>query len=202
MIYILENTDKLDENFLSQSVQFLSLQRLKKIDDLKIMSDKINSASVYLLLRYAMKKEYGIDKPVEFTFGKHSKPYLAEYPELYFNFSHCRNSCACITSPKETAVDIADMRKISLRTASYFCSKEEFEYISRLEDPSPELIKLWSMKECYSKLDGSGLYLDFKEITGEKLSGINVIKRERYYCSYYGNNEDKAVILSPEILLQ
>ena len=125
MLYILEHTERLDDRFVEAALPFLSLQRLQMMDQRRMLLDKVNTAAVYLLLRHALKREYGFSEAPEFVFGHNGKPYLKKTDGVFFNFSHCRCACACILSEKETAVDIADRRKISFSTAAYFCSEEE-----------------------------------------------------------------------------
>ena len=108
MIYILENTDTLGEDFLKAAVPLLSLQRLKKIDSMRIGSDKINSAAVYLMLRFALKEQYGMSEKTEFLYGEHGKPYLKDTVNIYFNLSHCRNACACIVAIGNLAVVVGE----------------------------------------------------------------------------------------------
>ena len=79
MVYILENTDSLTEDFLEKANSLLTLQRLQKNDTLRITSDKINSTAVYLLLRYGLKMEYDISEPPVFETGFNGKP----YPDAY-----------------------------------------------------------------------------------------------------------------------
>lgn len=198
MVYILEDTDMLDEKFVASSYKLLSLQRLQKIDSLKKSAARVNSAVVYLLLRYALKNEYDINTSPEFVFGKNGKPYLKDNKDIFFNLSHSRNSCACIISDKETAVDIAEFRKISMNTAKYYCSPTELSIIKNIDDPSEQnkiLVRIWSIKECYSKIDGSGLSMNFKAVESEKLTNINVLNGERYYAAYY--SETKQNIIRP-----
>ena len=189
MLYILENSDKLGAEFLTEAIPHLSLQRIRRLDELRIESDRINCAAAYIMLRYALIKEYGISEKTEFIFTEHGKPYADGHPDIYFNLSHCRNSCACIVSDSETAVDIADIRRVSLRTAAYFCSEEELERITAGTESNSELIRLWSRKECLSKLDGRGLMTDFKKITDDALSCVHTVKGSNYYCSYYSRQD-------------
>ncbi len=201
MLYILEDSDKLGADFLTEAIPHLSLQRIRRLDELRIEGDKINCAAAYLMLRYALRKEYGINDNIGFTFTGHGKPYPDGYPDIYFNLSHCRNSCACIVSDRETAVDIADIRRVSLRTAGYFCSDEELERLSCEPENNAELIRLWSRKECLSKLDGKGLLTDFKKLTGDTLKNIHTFRGRNYYCSYYSTKDktDPVFISTDEI---
>ena len=54
MLYIIENTDKLTKDFIEKAVPQLSLQRLRRLDELKIESDRTNCAACYLLLKKAL----------------------------------------------------------------------------------------------------------------------------------------------------
>ncbi len=201
MLYIIENTDKLTKDFIEKAVPQLSLQRLRRLDELKIESDRINCAACYLLLKKALLDEYGIDEKPEFTFGTHGKPALENHTDIYFNFSHCRNSCACIVSDKPTAVDIADIRYISMRTAKYFCSPDEYKEIENDPEPSEKLVRLWSIKECFSKLDGSGLFSDFKIITKDNTDRLHTFRKEKYYCTYFSEDKLEPIIVKADEII-
>lgn len=193
MVYIFEDTDKLGEDFVSAALPLLSLQRTQKLDNYRLTADRVNCAAVFLLLRYALKNEYSINESPELTFGKNGKPYLKEQDSIFFSLSHSRNSCACILSESETAVDIADIRRISMHTAEYFCSEEELADIGKSEDPNTALVRLWAMKECYSKFDGSGLSMDFKSIGNNEFYNIHTVKGERYFAAYHSAKEESIV---------
>lgn len=190
MIYLLENTDLLDEDFLFRAIPLLSLQRKQKLDLLAMNSGKISSAAVFLLLRYALCREYGITEPPELRIEQNGKPYLSERDDIFLNLSHSRNSCVCIISEKETAVDITDKRRISMATAKHFCSRNELDSLVNTADSNTELVRLWSQKECYSKLSGKGLSLDFKNIGPEQYRNIHCIDTPRYVLAYYSEKEE------------
>lgn len=48
----------------------------------------------YLLLRYGLRKEYGINENVVLSEGSCGKPYLSNYPFVHFNLSHCDKGVA------------------------------------------------------------------------------------------------------------
>lgn len=201
MLYIFENTDKLKEDFINRAIPYLSLQRLRKIDDLRMMSDKVNSAAVFLMLRYALKKEYGIDEAPEFIFKKNEKPYISGRDDIFFNLSHSRNSCACIISDTETAVDISDLREISERTAKFFCAPEEYERAASSVNRCSELVRLWTIKECYSKYDGRGLRMNYLLIGDKEKENIHTIYGERYVAAYYAEKETETIYVDAGTLL-
>ena len=198
MLYIFENTDELNESILEKTNSLLSIQRQQKVDSLRMIHDKINSTLVYLMLCFGLKNEYGIKTLPVFGSGKNGKPFLYDYEKIYFNLSHCRNSCACIISDSETAVDIADYRKISDNTAKYFCTNEQFTDAEKSDDKAKALVRLWAMKECFSKISGDGLLMDFKTITEKNFKQIKCIDSDRYFTAYYSEKDTKVkkIVLS------
>lgn len=198
MKYIIENTDTLGDEFIGLAIGLLSLQRLQRLDSLRMTQDRVNCAAAYLLLRYALRKEYGMETVPEFTFGAHGKPYLKD-SDIFFGLSHCRNSIACVVSDRETACDINDIRRISQSTAKYFCTEEEYAKAETEADPNRALVRLWTMKECRSKLDGTGLSSDFRKFTGKELDGIELFETENYIASFYGKGSP-VIIKSSDLL--
>ncbi len=183
MFYIAENTNRLDEEFLSLADPFLSSQRREKLMSLGKISDRINGAAVYLLLRYALYNEYGISDKPEFIYGKNGKPFLSDSNNIFFGLTHCRNSCACVTAEYETASDITDLRPISMRTAKRFCSEAELSELEVSSDPQRDIIRLWTIKECLAKADGSGLFADFKSIGKAQRDKLQLVEGIDYIAA-------------------
>ena len=187
MIYILENADKLGNEFLEKSESLLSVQRTEKLKEYAVLGDKINSCAVYLLLRYGLKLEYGIaEKPV-FAFRQRGKPYIKNHDNIFFNFSHCKNAAACILSDKNTAIDIMEIRKVHSGVLRRTCSPNEISAILSGGQPDRDYIKFWTRKECFSKLDGRGLLMDFSQINENlpQMKYIHSLDSGEYIISYY-----------------
>lgn len=197
MLYIIENIDKLGIDFIENFYCFLSEERNQKIQKYKFISDKVNGCAVYILLRYSLKKEYGIDTAPEFIVKDNGKPYLKDYPDIFFNLSHCKNSAACIISDSETAVDINDFRKVNINLAKRICSDKEISILEKIdkEDKEKEIIRLWSVKECFSKITGEGIRLDFRTVPSLK-KDIYVYNGKNYVCAAYNCRDCKVNIFN------
>ena len=203
MIYIIENVCNLDSGFIERAIGKLSVSRRKDMEKYSLLSDRINSCAVYLLLRYGLLKEYGIKIKPEFEFGKRGKPYLKDIKGIYFNFSHCKNTAVCILSRDDTAIDVMDIRKIHRGVLKRCCTAEEIQKINSSEFPDREFTKFWTRKECYSKLDGRGLQLDFAGID-EKLTEMFDIYTEdygEYILSYYSCTKVNTIKVEADELL-
>ena len=195
MLYILENTDMLPNELIDAAFPLLSQQRRKQLSQYSMGSDRINCCVAYLLLRYALRKEYGYDGLPEFEFVERGKPRLKDRTIPYFNLSHCKNAVACILSEADTAVDIMDIRAVKPATLRRCCSEEERAAIQQSNTPDRTFTALWTRKECYSKLTGKGLLMDFRAITDElpEVRRIKTRYTEHYICSYVCKEETEAV---------
>lgn len=204
MIYITENTDRLDKSFLERSQNLLSSQRMEHIGQYALESDRINGTAAYLLLRYGLEKEYGITEKPFFEYRERGKPYWKGHGDIYFNMSHCKNAVVCIISDKNTAVDIMDIRRISSGTIRRICTEEEKKLILSSAQPDRDFIKIWTRKECYSKFDGRGLLMDFSHINEDifEMKNIHTVDFGEYILSYYSEKPVGIISVKAEKLLE
>ena len=204
MIYILENVCSLDGGFLERAMCGMSIQRLENMSKYSLLSDRINNCAVYLLLRYGLMREYGIKNKPEFELRKRGKPYLKGTDGIYFNLSHCKNTAVCIISKSDTAIDVMDIRTVHKGVLKRCCTLEEIDIINSSEFPDREFTKLWTRKECYSKLDGRGLLLDFSEIDEglKEMSDIYTEDYGTYILSYYSKEKVDIIKVETESLLE
>ena len=57
------------------------------------------SLKSYLMLAELLRSEFGLEE-FRIETGEHGKPYLADYPDIHFNISHCRNAIAAVVSDR------------------------------------------------------------------------------------------------------
>ena len=204
MIYLLENTDKLDESFIKEAEPYLSKQRIERINSIRPINDKINGCAVYLLLRYGLLCEYGITEAPVFDFGEHGKPGLRDTPEIHFNMSHAKNAVCCIVSESETAIDITDIRPLKHNVVRRVCDEREQGIIYASAEPDRTFLKMWTLKECLSKLSGKGMSVNFASLTdmSEGAGAVHTIEKSEYILSYYSMQEKKIVITDKTMLLR
>ena len=204
MIYIIENTDRLDGDFLERSKHLLSLQREEYISGYSLVSDRINSTAVYLLLRYGLEREYGITEKPVFEYRERGKPYLQGNEDIYFNFSHCKNAVVCIISAQKTAVDVMDIRKVNQGTIRRTCTEDEKNLLLSSTQPDRDFIRIWTRKECYSKFDGRGLLLDFSNINENipEMKNIRTLDLEKCILSYYAEKPVEMIFVKAKDLLE
>lgn len=161
MIYINTNIDIID---LSVALPTISEQRRKKALSYKNKRDQKLSVAVYLLLKQALKEEYGIEESPVFGYEEGGKPYIIGHQEICFNMSHCRSAAICAIDSRPIGVDIETIRPFKETLAHFVLNDEEYQQVVSADRQDVEFIKLWTMKESLLKLTGTGLRDDLKTL--------------------------------------
>lgn len=171
-VYILKN-----ENYEAM-IPFLSEQRLEKINDIKNEKVKSEKICAYALLRYALFMEYGVTEPPYFSYGEREKPYLENYPRIFFSISHAGGYSACSVADEEIGIDLQDYRPMKFDISEKICTKKEIYEVYGGDSPSPSetTCRLWCMKESYGKLTGKGFAEGFDTIETSELREKGLLK--------------------------
>lgn len=183
MLYIFENLNKIDSLFFKSKQSLLSEQRFEKIKRLKSSKAKNASIAVYLLLRLGLLQKYGINEAAMFKFGKHKKPFLKDYPHIFFSLSHSDNVVACAISDSVIGVDVQIISPIEKKLAKRVLTESEYLEFEKSKVPDDYFCKVWTVKESYLKKTGDGITKELREISADSISGVRIIRGADYYCS-------------------
>lgn len=97
--------------------------------------------------------------------NEYGKPFLARYGNIHFNLSHAGQWVAAVVSNKPVGVDVEKMEPIdALSIARRFFAEPECNDLLHLR-PEQRLSgfnAVWTMKESYVKLRGTGLHLPLR----------------------------------------
>lgn len=174
-IYFINGIDAFDDGFIAECSTFFPQWRRDKMLNYKFLKGRVQNALAYLLLIYALREEGAFYEMPEFYYGEHDKPYLKNYPDWHFNFSHCKNAVCCVLSHKEVGVDIEEVGNYKESLAEYISNEEELDFLHNSENQADEFYKLWTRKEAVFKMTGSGITKDIKNILKKEVS-INSYK--------------------------
>jgi len=180
--------NNIDESFIEKTLPLLSNERRLKVQKMRNTQRRKLSITAYLLLRFALYEEYGINEPVDFTYGEKGKPELRDHPYIRFNLSHCKNAVACVLSDKETGVDIQDIRPVTDNVAKRVLTAEEYEAFSVSRDPNRYFCELWAVKECYLKKTGQGINMDLSKLSADSVDDIIIYRDSEYICCTGGKD--------------
>ena len=101
---------------------------------------------------------------MEFLYNEHGKPDLKEYPNLYFNLSHCKNAIAVAMDSQPVGIDVERFVSPSDSLLRYTLNDEELEEVRQSASPEQTFSMLWTRKEAISKLHGTGLNNNLKQM--------------------------------------
>ena len=180
-LYLFEHLNEFSEELFERAIHIFPKERREKALSYKQPLDRKCCAISYLLLLYGLREHSGIKAP-EFHYGANGKPYLLNYPNVYFNISHCRHACVCAVSNKEIGVDVQDVRPYRASTARKVCCQTELSLLEDSPDKARTFAKIWCMKEAYVKMTGDGITVPLNEIDTSKLA-IEVTEYENFFIA-------------------
>ncbi len=191
MLYIFTETEDVTECDLAGLWPLLSEQRVKRVEKYRYFKDRKLSVLAYVLLRFALIEEYGINEMIEFEFGPYGKPFIKGFPELQFNLSHAAGGVACALAKSPVGVDIADVDERNLDCITSAMHPLEQDVIKRSKDKARTFARFWSMKESFLKYVGTGIDKSISEID---FSGFNRDSFDYKSCKMHVINGEKTVV--------
>ena len=88
------------------------------------------------------------------------KPYFTDYPDIHYSVTHSKSSAACVMFDKPVGIDMEGHRADSCSVAKRFFSAHENIWIEEgtsQEERDRRFLRLWTLKEAYSKMTGEGI---------------------------------------------
>lgn len=137
---------------------------------------RVEHEFAYRLLSEALRKHFGINSfTVERDDG--GKPFLAEYPDIKFNISHCSGLAVCGISDVEIGVDAELVRRYNGKVMKRIFSEEEAKLVTASGNPDYDFFRIWTLKECFGKYLGKGLFPGISEYSFDLSGERPVCKR-------------------------
>ena len=179
-IYINDDIEHFD---WQAALPLLSEQRREQCLKFKHELGRKTCAAAYLLLREALRKEYGIEETPIFEYGEHGKPTVVGHPDIHFNLSHCREAAICVVADHPVGVDVESIHRYSESLARYTMNDDEMEQILHADNPALAFTHLWTRKEAVVKLSGHGISNDMKHVLEGLPYEIETVERVHYVYS-------------------
>ena len=122
------------------------------------------------VLRHILASYISTDpKAIQFTFGSHRKPYVANAMQLQFNMTHSHDLALIgISFVDEVGIDIemCDPKIVEKHLEVSVFSENELKAYAQVPmgSKTEAFIAAWTHKEALVKLAGKGLYKELKEV--------------------------------------
>ena len=163
MIYLMEDPIALTQEQYALAYGLASHQRREMVDNYRFEEDRKQSLCADLLLRYALRREYGLMQTPYLSY-EGGKPILQGHETIHFNLSHCCRAVACAVSDRPVGVDVQDWQQNRSSLAPYLCTAEELGYIQSASDSGVAFAQIWTAKESYGKYTGQGIAYDLASV--------------------------------------
>jgi 4'-phosphopantetheinyl transferase len=135
----------------------------------------------YLMLEQLLRDEFGISNP-RISVSEHGKPYLADYPNIHFNISHCLKAVAVVVADIPVGIDVESFRDYSDGLLDKTMNETERQEIAASDSPKELFASYWTRKEAVFKLHGTGITDDLHGILTTKETTDTMVNREKGYA--------------------
>lgn len=162
-VYYTKVSPFLEEDAFFKQENKIEESRRQSIQNAKNSSGKARTFTAGMLLHASVCEYLGLSAkqtpPIQTICGQWGKPYLTEYPGIYFNLSHSGQYVCCAVSDQEVGVDIQCYQNVKEGIAKRFFPKEDNELLDRCSGEKREemFFRIWSIRESYIKFTGIGL---------------------------------------------
>lgn len=116
------------------------------------------------LLKYGLKREYGINKLPAIAKDSMGKPFFSEIPQICFNYSHSQEGILCGLHTSPIGVDIQGRIAFKESLVRRLCHPMEKKKLEEARDKEEILTRIWTAKESCLKYMGIGLRKDLREL--------------------------------------
>lgn len=164
MIYLFTEYEQITDEVLAVLIDKLPAERKAKAMRSHNKGVRTSCVLGYLLFLYGYRNLHRKKGSPDWAIAESGKPYLLEFPNIFFNISHCIGACACMFGNTPVGIDIQDCRNFRLNQALRTCSEEEVQTITSSPEPQLEFCRIWSIKESVSKLTGEGIFRDIRSV--------------------------------------
>lgn len=143
----------------------VSEARRLRIERVRSNISKAELLVAELLRDYALEKVFDIKEP-NITIGENGKPMLAGDNDRFFNVSHSGRMVICTVSNTECGADIENTASKCdlMNIAGRFFSVPEQNAIMMSPDPKTSFCRLWTIRESYVKMRGTGFSIGLKAL--------------------------------------
>ena len=194
MLYqIFDNMDQCSEQEVARLLPLVSNQRREQALRYQHTFGQFCCLKSYIMLcdllaEWGRVHQLPINEQPTFLYNNYGAPYIEGGP--YFSISHCKTGIAVAISENPIGIDIEAIRTFKPELMRKTMNLTEQQHIISSTNPDLEFIRLWTQKEAYLKLKGTGIIsnlhntLDHNpEITWKEIGNLPL----KYVCTIVCN---------------
>lgn len=139
--------------------------RKEQYQKFRFEKDKIRCVISYCLLKYALTQRFSLDNLPEIEMNEYGKPFFTKHPQLFFSISHSGNHVMVSLGTAESGIDTEEPQEDTAKIYRYVLSGNEKKMLSDESNADDAFIRLWTVKEAYTKMIGKGLGINFTSLS-------------------------------------
>lgn len=145
----------------------LSLEFRERCERFVRVNDARRAAAAEIARRLALTRFGGRAlAEADVVRDRFGKPWLPEYPEVWFNMSHSGDLALCVVDSEAVGVDVEKVGPVAREVVQACCTVSEQEWIDQQREKSATdaFHSVWTLKESYLKSVGVGLSVDPRHV--------------------------------------
>ena len=119
-----------------------------------------------LLAEWGRIHQLPVNEQPIFLYNEYGAPFIEDGPS--FSISHCKAGIAVAVSENPIGIDIEAIRTFKPELMQKTMNLTEQQHIISSTNPDLEFIRLWTQKEAYLKLKGTGIITDLHNTLAQK----------------------------------
>lgn len=178
VVMCLQSPAAIEEKAFQMMAEHLPPRRYQKMQHFRRREDRILSTVSYCLLEYAFVcAGYELEDLVKIQYGAFGKPFCEGSGGPHFNISHCACAVACALSGQEIGIDVQEYDVTYESIMKYVCSERERSLIMLARYPKQQFVSLWTKKEAYLKMKGTGIGGNLQELDFAEEAGMSCFQK-------------------------
>lgn len=173
MVWKIKRISDFSQCEIEKAESLMPPERKRELSRLRNDRKRLASVCAEALAR-EMVASYSGKSTEEIRFKKTAlgAPYIENF-SLHISISHSGECVSACVGETPVGIDIEQIREINVAAADKFCSESDKELLKA--DPLTRFYKIWTAKEAYFKMKGTGL-LSPKEISYKDLAPSHFIE--------------------------
>ena len=137
--------------------------------------------SYEMLMQLLASTPYNLHPTPSFLYNEYGAPSIEDGP--YFSISHCKSGIAVAVSNQPIGIDIEAVRPLKVDLVKKTMNPLEQEAILSAPQPDWAFTRLWTRKEAFLKMKGTGIISDLHEVLSD-IDGLEWLQMDNQLLNY------------------
>ena len=137
--------------------------------------------SYEMLQQLLASAPYTLHSTPTFLYNEYGAPSIKNGP--YFSISHCKSGIAVAVSKQPIGIDIETVRPLKVDLVKKTMNPLEQEAILSAPQPDWAFTRLWTRKEAFLKMKGTGIISDLHEVLSD-IDGLEWLQMDNQLLNY------------------